>query len=142
MWITPMTESESRNPDGLSPGLEDVFCEIHNLAALTRLGLIPKRPERVGIGGVAHQQARHVALKCRSNGFKGVLSIAALAALQHRQMAGRHVQARRELLQRESAVVTPLPDEGLSEFPGLGHDTIVQKVGQKHHCAWVKNYLL
>src|SRR5262249_3351605 len=108
-------------------GFDEGPGDFHDLPALAGLGLIPDRPDGVGITRIAHQQAGYVSLHRARQGFKGVLGIATLSSLQHRQMASGHVKATCQSLERQPAMMPPLPDVGALEFPGFGHDRIVKK---------------
>jgi hypothetical protein len=66
---------------GLSASFYEGLGDFDNLPALAGLGLIPDRPDGLGIGWVAHQQACHIGLQGRSHRLKGFLRVTALPAL-------------------------------------------------------------
>src|SRR5262245_24282438 len=99
--------------------LNDLLCHLRNLFALSGLGLFPDRCELGRLQRVSRQQASHVGIQCARCLLKRLLGVCADTALQHRKVAGGHVKAVREPLQRQPAVLAPLADEGLPALDGL-----------------------
>src|ERR1043166_5311584 len=62
------------------------------------------------------QKARRIGCKRASYPLKGVLGIAALAILEHREVARRHARALAQILERELAMGAPFANQRALEF--------------------------
>src|SRR5712671_4465229 len=74
-------------------GPNEGLGNFQELAALGGLRLVPDCPNGLDLGWVAHQETCDVSLERRCDSFERLLSVAALATLQHRNVARRHIQS-------------------------------------------------
>ena len=86
------------------------------LAALSRLGLVPDRPDAVGIAGIADQERGGVGIERIGEGLENGLGIRLAASFDTREAgvgeaAEAFGQAGRDLLERQLAVLAPFADE-------------------------------
>jgi DNA-binding XRE family transcriptional regulator len=117
--------------------LDEGLGDFHDLAALARLGLVPHRPNTLGIRGISHEERGRLGLQRVSKRFEQWLTVRLKSAFDARKAGVCDPDSVRHLLEGQSARLPPLPDErpAVPLCPAQTADDALRHVHIMHNSA-------